>query len=221
MNKISLPDVTLVTVDCVNIDRAIATSEVCQRHIQFGSVKILSHLPSNEANVVGIDPIRSVPDYSLFMLNEIYKYIHTRYMLVFQADGFILNPFSWRDAFLDYDYIGAPWWYNDGDNVGNGGFSLRTQKLMEAIALDDHIIKAHPEDHCLCRTYGEYLKAKGYTFAPDHLARQFSVEQEKWNGQFGFHQTDISGWEIEKFTDPERHSQYRNMFYETFGIGSK
>lgn len=221
MDKLFLPDVTLMAVDCVNIDQAIATAEIGQRHIQFGAVKLLSHLPADRPEVIPIAPLRSVAEYCLFVLNELYKYVDTKYMLLFQTDGFILNPFAWKDEFLDYDYIGAPWWYQDANNVGNGGFSLRTRRLMEAVALDDAIIKAHPEDHCICRTYGDYLKGKGFTFAPDHLARAFSVEQEKWTGQFGFHHTDISNWEIEKFADPQRHGVYIKLFYEFFGVQPK
>lgn len=218
MDRLFLPDVTLVAVDCVNIDQAVATAEISQRYIQFGDVKLLSHMSSNRAEITPIAPIRSVAEYCLFILNDIYKYIDTKYLLLFQTDGFILNPFAWRDEFLHYDYIGAPWWYGDHNNVGNGGFSLRTRKLMEAVALDDTIIKSHPEDHCICRTYGDYLIGKGFTFAPDHLAREFSVEQEKWTNQFGFHHTDISSWEIEKYADAGRHAEYIARFYEFFGI---
>ena len=38
----------------------------------------------------------------------------------------------WRDEFLEYDYIGAPWNVPAGsrNNIGNGGFSLR-RKFLE------------------------------------------------------------------------------------------
>jgi Protein of unknown function (DUF5672) len=218
MNRIFLPEVTLFAVDCIDVDMVVAASEVCQKHIEFGSVKILSHLPSNCANVVKIEPIVSIEHYSWFLMKNAYSYIDTKYALIFQADGFILNPFAWKDEFLEYDYIGAPWFYGDANNVGNGGFCLRTRKLMQMVALDDNIAKAHPEDHFICRVYGDYLKEMGFSFAPDCIASAFSVEDLQWSGQFGFHKADISKWEIEKFTDPTKHSKYIDMFYQTYKI---
>ena len=53
--------------------------------------------------------------------------------LVVQYDGFVLDPKRWTSDFLTYDYIGAPWPNYEYHNVGNGGFSLRSQKLIETI----------------------------------------------------------------------------------------
>lgn len=56
-------------------------------------------------------------------------------------DGYPINPNGWRDEFLDYDYIGAPWpeYFFDPMTpnrhkyrVGNGGFCLRTPLFMTA-----------------------------------------------------------------------------------------
>ena len=29
--------------------------------------------------------------------------------MLIHSDGYVINPSAWRDDFLDYDYIGAPW----------------------------------------------------------------------------------------------------------------
>jgi hypothetical protein len=43
-----------------------------------------------------------------------------------------VNPAAWDPEFLDWDYIGAKWfWAEAGKRVGNGGFSLRSYKLLE------------------------------------------------------------------------------------------
>ena len=57
-------------------------------------------------------------------------------MLIIQHDGFILNHKAWDNEFLNYDYIGAPvyWMGNKLIEVGNGGFSLRSKKLLKIIA---------------------------------------------------------------------------------------
>ncbi|HET6254601.1 MAG TPA: DUF5672 family protein [Puia sp.] len=217
MKKIFLDNVTLVGIDCIDIEALSAASEFCQKFIQFGQVKLLSHLDCDDPNLIKIDHINSHEAYNFFVMKKLYKYIDTEYLLIFQTDGFILNPFAWSDEFLQYDYIGAPWWYGDDCNVGNGGFSLRTRRIMEAIALDDIITDCRVEDHSICRTYGRYLKAKGFTFSPDDVARKFSVEQEKWNMQFGFHDTDISDWDICAYADKIKHAKYIdqfNKFYE-------
>jgi len=214
MNKLLLENVTLIAVDCIDIDRLSATSEVCQKFIQFGQVKLLSHLDCDDKHLIKIDHINSHRAYNIFVMKELYKYVDTEYLLIFQTDGFVLNPFAWSDEFLEYDYIGAPWWYNDDCNVGNGGFSLRTRRLMEAVALDDSITDCYLEDNSICRVYGNYLKEKGFTFAPTEVARRFSVESEKWDMQFGFHNTDISKWDIEAFADKEKHAKYIDMFKE-------
>lgn len=56
-------------------------------------------------------------------------------ILLYQEDSCIFN--NNIDEFLEYDYIGAPWpKYQDDNNnhVGNGGFSLRSKKIMLEIS---------------------------------------------------------------------------------------
>ena len=119
---------------------------------------------------------------------DLNNYVDTDFVLIFQNDGFISDSSSWTEEFLDYDYIGAPWWYDDENNVGNGGFSLRSKKLLEILSNDSHIKETDPEDHNICRVYGDYLKeTHGIKFAPESLARKFSVENGNFTSQFGFH----------------------------------
>ena len=214
MEKIRLENVTLIGIDCVNIEQLVAVSEICTKFIEFGAVKLLSSQPSECPYVLKIPPITRIEDYGPFVIKELYKYIDTEYMLTIQNDGFILNPFAWSDDFLMYDYIGAPWWYNDEFNVGNGGFSLRSKRLMERVALDPHIEVCHPEDNAICRIYGGYLREKGFKFPSDDEAYRFSVEKEVWDGQFGFHGADIRGWDIYKYADRERHAKYIDLFFD-------
>ena len=217
MKKIILDEVTLLGIDCLDLDRLMFAAGICQKHIRFAQVKLLSDIGGNNPGIVRIAPVKSKEEYSRFILKELYRFIETKYVLVFQWDGFILNPFAWNDLFLQYDYIGAPWFINDDYNVGNGGFSLRSRKLMEMVALDDHIDKCHPEDNVICRTYGEYLRKKGFSFAPAKIAELFSVEGAKWEGQFGFHRAEISNWNIHDYTDAITDSKYIGLFKHYFG----
>ncbi len=152
-------------------------------------------------------------------MNELYQYVDTTHVLLVQYDGFILNPDAWTDEYLDYDYIGAPWLVADWSVtnfsfpqelvgkfvVGNGGFSLRSKKLLiliSKLAQEGKISKLHPEDVSLCVWHRQFLEEKGVKFAPVSLAKKFGFESESkdnysWDGQFGFHGlkwTDISKW---------------------------
>jgi len=105
----TLPQVTLIGVDCVDVDRLLHVAEICQRSIRFGYVRLLTSNAHDHPSIVPIAPITSREAYSSFMIKRINSYVATPFALVIQYDGFILNPDAWRDEFLDYDYIGASW----------------------------------------------------------------------------------------------------------------
>jgi tetratricopeptide (TPR) repeat protein len=112
-----------------------------------------------------------------------------RSVLVIQWDGYVVNPAAWTDAFLQYDYIGAPWgFHNDAHRVGNGGFSLRSSRLLRALS-DPDISETDPEDEMICRRYRPLLEERyGIRFAPEALAARFSFETTYFEDQpFGFH----------------------------------
>lgn len=140
-------------------------------------------------------------EWNRFMVKELNNYLDDGYALNIHSDGYVLNPKAWTDEFLNYDYIGAPWWYNDGINVGNGGFSLRSKKYLSETA-KFNLDRYAPEDHLMIRERGAILAERGVRFAPEALASRFSREGNgkfgrKWNGEFGFHGTgvtDTSNW---------------------------
>ncbi len=116
--------------------------------------------------------------YSQFMLNELGRFVATEHALVIQWDGYVVNPAAWRSEFLEFDYIGAKWWHQDGCNVGNGGFSLRSKKLLaavQALGLTDCTIN---EDDMICRTSRRTLEVKhGVRFASEAVADRFAFER--------------------------------------------
>lgn len=215
-----LKSVTLLGVDCVNLDRIKQAIGICLNYFEFAEVKILTSLSANDSvNIVKINPINSTEEYSSFVINELYKYVDTAHVLIVQYDGFILNPDAWTNEFLKYDYIGAPWlvadWSVDKYDfpiellgkyvVGNGGFSLRSKKLLSLTAKlskQKKLNKYHPEDVAIGVYYRKLFEDSGIKFAPISLAKQFSFEGEgldnyTWDAQFGFHGlkwTDISKW---------------------------
>lgn len=199
MSKLKLPNVTLLGIDCVNVERLACAMDVSQKDIEFGAVKLLTSLPTEDSRKIGITHIGSIEDLSVFCIKNLHTYVDTEYVLLVQYDGFVLNPDSWTNEFLQYDYIGAPLWAvkelrTPGSPlfVGNGGFSLRSRKFLEIstrLANEGEIVKFHPEDIALCVWYKDLLEKEGIVFAPVDLAMKFSVVEDHgvYEKPFGFH----------------------------------
>lgn len=203
---IELPEVTLVAVSSIELPRTLRAIKQSQLGIDFGAVLLVSHCRphflSEKVTYVERPRIKSLDEYSRFMLYDLVDLISTDFALVIQHDGFVANPSAWDPTFLNYDYIGAPWPPNthfdsDGNSVevGNGGFSLRSIKLLSAfnelgLPFTDNGTGYFNEDGQICVYYREALKAHGISFAPVEVARRFSVESddnEELNQPFGFH----------------------------------
>jgi hypothetical protein len=186
-----LTDVTLVAVTSVAIPATARAIALSQQALTFGEVLFLSNQrppPDTPAIWREIPAIGSRHEYSRFMLHELAMHVRTRYALCVQWDGYVVNPTAWDPAFLDYDYIGAPWpHFADGMRVGNGGFSLRSQRLIEACKTLP--IADEAEDVAICRTHRAMLEARfGMRFAPENVARRFAYERIAPTGhEFGLH----------------------------------
>ena len=188
---LNLDRVTLCCVDCVNHDLALAAIGQCLQKASFArALFVTDTAPELDGiDVVRVAPLRSRHDYSHFVIKELVRHIDTEFVLLVQWDGFVVNAGAWDDTFLGVDYIGARWgWETDGHAVGNGGFSLRSKRLLEALA-DPHIAEYPIEDVAICRTYRTYLETThGIRFAPDGLADDFAFEATYPKGlPFGFH----------------------------------
>lgn len=186
-----LPDVTLLAVTDVALAATARALTLSQRGLEFGDVLLLSDRApgaGTPAEWRQIPPIRSRVEYSRFMLRDLAAHLTTGHALCIQWDGYVLDPARWDPAFLDYDYIGAPWpHFTDGMNVGNGGFSLRSRRLIEACAALP--ITEDAEDVAIGRTHRRLLEQRfGLRFAPEEVARRFAFERHAPTGaEFGFH----------------------------------
>lgn len=193
--KLNLHDVTLCIADCVTPKLAIRaiqhSLDLCDfaRAILFTD-KIQDHAISN-CEVVQINRIGSINEYSHFLLKQLNEYIQTDFLIVAQWDGYVIDAKGWSNEFRNFDYIGAKWpWHQDGKNIGNGGFSFRSKKLLEATSspLFQYMENA-PEDDLICRTNREYLERNNaIRFATEQIADRFSYERSIPNEPtFGFH----------------------------------
>ena len=198
--------VTLVAVSSIKILETIQALERSRQGLDFAEVLLISHerptdLPAN-INFKACRRLNSIDAYNWFMIFELAKYIKTEFALVIQHDGYVLRPERWNDDFLNYDYIGAPWpknvfYDNDGCEVrvGNGGFSLRSKKLLNIfnqldLPFDDDQTSFPSEDAVICVYHRQALEAHGIKFAPLELASSFSKEYEcsdSCQETFGFH----------------------------------
>ena len=138
---------------------------------------------------VRIDPLRSIEAYSRFCLYGLPDHIRTEFALIVQWDGYVVNPAAWTNAFRKYDYIGATWPdLPDNLAVGNGGFSLRSRRLLKA-AQKAPWLNRYAEDRIICHVYRETLEREfGFRFAPVKIADRFSQELKVMQKTpFGFH----------------------------------
>jgi hypothetical protein len=191
-SRFQLRDVTLCAVDTLNPALAARALDISLSQCDFGDAVLLTHAAvPTQARVEHIEPIRSLAEYSHFMLKRLGDYIATPWVLVVQWDGYVLDASKWSERFYQYDYIGARWPdSSSGNDVGNGGFSLRSAKLLKALASDQFVIDTNtPEDVLIGSTWRQALEADhGIRIAPGQLADEFAYEYGvPRQPTFGFH----------------------------------
>jgi hypothetical protein len=188
--KVRIDRTTLCCVDCSQHDLAIHALGHSMERCEFDRVLFFTDrqfaVPGVE--VVRIPRIGSSAEYSRFIVKDLNRHIRSAFVLVIQHDGYVLDAGQWSPQFQDYDYIGARWPSGGEHAVGNGGFSLRSKRLLEALQ-DDHISSFDVEDLAICLAYRPYLeRAHGIKFAPGDLADRFSFEGiPRALATFGFH----------------------------------
>lgn len=132
------------------------------------------------ARHVRIAPLAGLAGYNALMLDALADHLQSDAYIVVQWDGFVVDEREWDAAFLQYDYIGAPWMHLGGI-VGAGGFSLRSRRLADAV----RSVRAGrvqrdvdiAEDVQICMTYRKALSAAGMRFPPLDVANRFAFER--------------------------------------------
>ena len=232
--KLTLPNVTLLAVTSVEIEQHQISLKISSQNIEFGAVKLLSSsLPEkkySDIEYVSIKPT-SWPDQNRFLMEDLHKYFETSHCLYVEADSFVVNADLWKEEFLEFDYIGAPWpdkiqmnpslilnnriqmnpnlILNMKENcVGNGGFSLRSRKLLKTTAkinFDSLKFPIENEDVIICHYLYKEMIDKGIRFAPPKLAAQFAMEGwhhlygQDVNSVFGFHAKHMRDYFLKEY----------------------
>lgn len=198
-----LPDVTLVLVETREHALAGLALEDCERRAEFGDVLVLTDRVDSFARrgrrVIEVPDWPDKEGWSRCFWTGVAPHMRTSHALCIQWDSWIVEPDMWRDEYLKYDYIGAPWWYKDGMNVGNGGFCLRSTRLMRFVhkhrAAFPCVTSA--DDDLYCRKYRPTLQEAGFVWAPESVAFDFAFEcvrPDTSARHFGFHATFNFGY---------------------------
>lgn len=204
---INLDNVTLVSVACVRVDRTVKALKHSFKNINFGDVKLITNENIVDPNIEVIKVKKmDYENYNKFIVFELHKHIDTDFALIIQDDGFVVNSEKWNSEFLKYDYLGAPWpipndnfsyrdFFGNLIRVGNGGFSLRSKKLL-SIATELNLewknyFGFYNEDGFFTCHNRHIYEQNGCIFAPLDVAKYFSheveIEETKGITPFGFH----------------------------------
>ena len=185
--------ITLVAIDCAYPQLAADALARSMALLPVAHVLLLTDVAIDRPGieVVQIASIHSRAAYSQFVLKQLGAYINTDYALVVQWDGFIIDGNAWADEFWNYDYIGAKWPHLQGDfRVGNGGFSLRSKRLLTALANPEFALTPDEnEDTAICIRHRDVLETQyGIAFADERVADRFAFDVGRPLGRtLGFH----------------------------------
>jgi hypothetical protein len=213
LDKLKLPDVTLIAVSSIKIPQTIWALEKSCEGVEFGDVKLITHEKFEHPLIKfeECDKIDSIDKYNEFMFLRAGYFIDTEFALVQQYDSFIIRPQKWTNEFLSVDYCAAPWPIvpnayiaNDGirSRVGNGGFSLRSRKLMRLPLKYGWYLRSEQnqksEDGQICCYWKKEMLEQNIKYSSVNLASQFSfeneVEENRGIDSFGFHKHWRAEW---------------------------
>lgn len=193
---LKLPNVTLVALTN-NPESHYEAFRKSQEGIEWGGVKLIVDYKCTSIDI-----------WNYKIIYELHTYIDTDFAMLIHGDGYVVSPSAWQDAFLDYDYIGAPWPLPTDDysyrtttdeliRVGNS-VSLRSRRIMglpSKLGLEWKSYYGNTnEDGFLCVHNRELLQQQGVTYAPLEVAAHFSREHDIPENQgietFAFHTVD-------------------------------
>lgn len=220
-SSLALPDVTLASVTGVNLKNTLYALWRSKLNIDFFETILITDKDFSSP-IKGIKVVKtkgfsldSIDAYSEYCIYKLHENIRSKFVLLVQADGYVIHHNLWNSKFYDFDYIGAPWRltpdayidpFGNQQRVGNGGFSFRSQKLLKTPLTSKvewnvnegefykHMnIRSQSEDGIICIHNRHIYESAGNLFAPLEIALGFSCEQKvpEYTGKltFGFHKT--------------------------------
>lgn len=178
---IKLPNVTLIALTSKDIEGHFRALEYSKRGVEWGSVKLITELN-----------LKDIDEWNHAVVFDLRRFVDTEFCMLIHADGFVVNPESWRPEFLNYDFIGAPWPLPTDDysyrtpdgeivRVGNS-VSIRSKDFLELpyaleVAWRPYFGNTNEDGFLTChnRRLFQHMGAK---YAPISVAKYFSRERE-------------------------------------------
>lgn len=202
-----MKNVTIIAVAGTKAVETLKAIKYSCKNLKFAAAKLITpeDLHDDEVQIIKCEPL-DYEQYNHFIVYRLHEYIDTEFALIVQNDGYVINPDQWSDEFLNYDYIGAPWPLPQDDfsfrdpegniqRVGNGGFSLRSKKILSLakelnLEWKSYFGYYHEDGFFSCHNRKIY-EQQGCKFAPIEVASRFShenmVEENYGKIPFGFH----------------------------------
>lgn len=211
---LKLPNITLVALGSHRyIEGMYRALDHSRRDIEWGDVKMITSIDC-----------KSIDEWNKAIIYELRNFIETDYCMLIHPDGFVVHPESWRDEFLNFDYIGAPWPIPTDDysyrtpdgeivRVGNS-VSIRSRKILNLpyeleFAWRPYYGNTNEDGFLTCHNR-RILQHFGCKFAPIETAKWFGreldiPENREVESPFSFHLHD---------TVPGRNEKYKSLVYE-------
>lgn len=214
IEKKKLSNITLLVLATRNVESAVNALIYSMRDIDYGKVILVSdYRPGNLPDNIEwkqVHKMDSIDDWNHEVFYNLWKYFDTEYVLFIHPDGFVVNPQSWKDEFLQYDYIGSPWVIACSEairgprvhthelvRVGNS-VGIRSRKLCKLPSeVDIPWIRYngdYNEDTQIVAHNRKIFIDNGCTFAPLELAVEFGREEEVPEGAHVTHPFLFHKW---------------------------
>lgn len=176
---IRLPTITLIAFGSTDIGGMQKALDYSSKNIEFGAVKLITEVPCN-----------SIDEWNKNVFYQLGDYVDTEFALLIHPDGFVVHPESWKDEWLQYDYIGSPWPFPT-DAYSYRDFHGRIQRVGNSVSLRSKRLLDLPkklnmewrpffgftnEDGAICVNYRHLFEENGCKYAPFDVALHFGRE---------------------------------------------
>lgn len=157
--------------------------------------KITADLGPARIYLLDVDNLTDNQYNSIKKSPDFWRYLLAENILWLEPDCLICRPGI--DAFLGYDFIGAPWHpaiaASPGCRVGNGGLSFRKRSAMIKVAenanVDNNVILTEDLFFATNMHMANQLNPDTFTLPTTEIARTFSVESVFYPEPLGMHKS--------------------------------
>lgn len=137
----SLPTVTLLSLSTRDVEQAGKALVYSCSGINFGCVKLVS--PYRPADLPEwilweyVSPFETIDDWNKYCVYNLWEHFNTEHVLFIHSDGFVVNPQSFKQEWLQYDYTGSPWSHECAVAI-QGGRDQQYSRVGNSVGLRSH-----------------------------------------------------------------------------------